>query len=233
MQIGERLYQVASLVPACHTVADVGTDHGYIPAYLLLHSQCTRAIASDIAAGPCRAAADTCSRHGLQDRMEVRQAPGLDGLAPGEAQVVVIAGMGGTTIKRILEESPAIAASVETFVLQPMNGVALLRRWLAGHGYSITEERLCRENRHFYVIIQVCRIDKIQILTPLEEELGPCLLQTRPALWLSYVNEVLARFRRLAAQMERSPAALNSVKFNHIKNLIGAMERLMEEPRQR
>ena len=106
LRIGERLQTVASLVPPCHTVADIGTDHGYVPACLALSGQCRRVIASDIAEGPCQAAIETRNKYKLHNEMEIRMAPGLQGLRAGEAETVVIAGMGGATIAGILEESP-------------------------------------------------------------------------------------------------------------------------------
>ena len=134
LQIGERLNTAASMVPPCQTMADIGTDHGYLPAYLVLSGRCRKVIASDIAAGPCQAAAETRKKYNLYNEMEIRTAPGLQGLHAGEAEVVVIAGMGGTTIIGILDQSPEIAASVRTFVLQPMNAASVLRQWLVQHG---------------------------------------------------------------------------------------------------
>lgn len=227
MQIGERLLQVASLVPACHTAADIGTDHGYVPAYLLLHDRCTTVIASDIAAGPCRAARETCARYGLENRMQVRQAAGLEGLEPGEAQSIVIAGMGGAAICMILEASPAISASVKTLILQPMNGDAALRHWIAEHGYVITEERICREHGRLYVILAVRHAEEPRHLTLLEEEIGPCILHSRPTLWREYAGAKLTRFRRLLTQMEQSPKAQASAKFRYVKNMSAELGNLL------
>ena len=154
LHIGERLNTVASMVPTCHTMADIGTDHGYLPAYLLLTGRCHKVIASDIAEGPCKAAMETRNRYNLHNEMIIRTAPGLQGLLAEEAEAAVIAGMGGTTIVGILNESPEIAASVRTFVLQPMNAENILRQWLVRHGYQIAEEALCKENGRIYIIIK-------------------------------------------------------------------------------
>ena len=225
--IGERLKTVASMVPVCQTMADIGTDHGYVPAYLALSGQCRHAIASDIAEGPCRAAAETRDRYSLFGQMEIRTAPGLKGLRAGEAEAVVIAGMGGATIVSILEEAPEIAATVETFVLQPMNAANLLRRWLVHHGYRIADEALCKENDHIYVIIKAVHAGKNQKLSVMEEELGPCIMDNQPALWKEFIQEKSEHYHRLLRQMEASPAAINSDKYKDMKNMLEKVDALI------
>ena len=229
LRIGERLQTVASMVPVCHTMADIGTDHGYVPACLALSGQCRRVIASDIAEGPCQAATETRNKYKLYNEMEVRMAPGLQGLRTGEAETVVIAGMGGATITGILEESPEIAASVTTFVLQPMNAAGLLRRWLTQHGYHIVEEALCKENKHIYSIIKAVHGERKQELSPLEEEFGPCILEKRPALWQAYIEGKAEHFQRLLRQMAASPAAVNSIKYNNLKKLLAQVDGLIHK----
>ena len=229
LRIGERLQTVASMVPACHTMADIGTDHGYIPACLALSGQCLRVIASDIAEGPCQAATETRNKYKLHNEMEIRMAPGLQGLQAGEAETVVIAGMGGATITGILEESPEITASVKTFVLQPMNAAGLLRRWLAQHGYRIAEEALCKENKHIYSIIKAVHGEEKRDLPPLEAEFGPCILEKKPALWQEYIEGKAEHYRRLLRQMEASPAAVNSDKYNNLKNLLAQVDGLINK----
>ena len=229
LKIGERLQTVASMVPPCHTVADIGTDHGYVPACLALSGQCRHVIASDIAEGPCQAAEETRNRYKLQDEMEIRMAPGLQGLRPGEAETVVIAGMGGATIVGILEESPEIAASVTTFVLQPMNAAGLLRRWLVQHRYRIEEEALCKENKHIYNIIKAIHGEEMQELSSLEEEFGFCILEKKSALWQEYIEGKAEHYRRLLGQMAASPAAVNTAKYNELKKLFAQVDGLINK----
>jgi len=229
IHIGERLKTVASMVPLCQTMADIGTDHGYVPAYLALSGQCQHVIASDIAEGPCRAAGETKNKYNLFGQMEIRTAPGLQGLHVGEAEAVVIAGMGGATIVSILEEAPGVAATVETFVLQPMNAANLLRRWLVQHGYRIADEALCKENGHIYVIIKAIHTEKKQKLSAIEEELGPCIMEKKPALWQEFIQEKAEHYRRLLRQMEVSSAAMNSDKYKDMKNMLVKVDALINK----
>ena len=224
MNAGTRLETVAGLVPPCETAADVGTDHGYVPALLIQTGRCRKVIASDIAAGPCDAARETVARYGLEGAVEVRQAPGLAGLAPHEVQAVVIAGMGGATIRMILEEAPAVAATVGTFVLQPMNGQAELRAWLSGHGFVIRDEQLCRERDRLYTILTVS-LGKSRPLTKLEALAGPVLLYEDRPYRLEYLEELHRHYRRLLQQMEQSREAVASDKYRAWQRL----ERQLEE----
>ena len=229
LRIGERLQTVASMVPPCHTVADIGTDHGYVPACLVRSGQCRRVIASDIAEGPCQAATETRNKYKLHNKMEIRMAPGLQGLRAGEAETVVIAGMGGATIVGILEESPEITASVTTFVLQPMNAASLLRRWLVQHGCRIVEEELCKENKHIYSIIKAVHGEEKQELSLLEEEFGPIILEKKPVLWQEYIEGKAEHYRRLLGQMAASPAAVNTAKYNELKKLFAQVDGLINK----
>jgi tRNA (adenine22-N1)-methyltransferase len=210
-------------------MADIGTDHGYLPAYLALSGRCSRVIASDIAEGPCQAAEETRNKYNLHNIMEIRMAPGLQGLCAGEAETIVIAGMGGATIVSILKESPQIAASVKNFVLQPMNAASVLRKWLVQHGYRIAEEALCKENKHIYVIIKAVHSEGRQILSLLEVELGPCILKEKPSLWQEYIKGKAEHFRHLLVQMENSAAAKNSDKYKYLKNLLGQVDGLIDK----
>jgi len=229
LRIGKRLQTVASMVPFGSTVADIGTDHGYVPAYLVLTGRCRYVIASDIAEGPCRAAAETSKKYNLPDKMDIRTAPGLQGLRIGEAETVVIAGMGGATIIDILEESPEVVATVKTFVLQPMNAAKLLRRWFMQHGFRIAEETLCKENGHIYIIIKAMHTNEKQELSSLEEELGPCILNSKPALWWEFLQGIAEHYRRLLQQMEASSAAMNSDKYKELKKLLGQVDGLIDK----
>ena len=106
LELGPRLRAIAELVPlGCRTLADIGTDHGYIPVSLLLEGRLDRAIAADIGAPPLDHARRTAGLYGVSERIDFRLGDGLAVVEPGEAEVIVIAGMGGDTITEILARS--------------------------------------------------------------------------------------------------------------------------------
>ena len=137
-----RLQAIAGLVPrGSRCLADIGTDHGYIPAALLRIKKIDQAIAVDISEGPLARARRTAERYGLEERVDFRLGDGLSVLAPGDADVIVIAGMGGDTIVDILSAAPWSLYG-PLLLLQPMSRAELLRKWLWKRGARLCSEQL-------------------------------------------------------------------------------------------
>ena len=190
----------------------------------MLSGQCESAIASDIAEGPCKAAEETRIKYGLQGVIEIRKASGLHGLAVGEADTAVIAGMGGTTILSILKDSYELAQTIKAFVLQPMNAEGILRRWLTENRFCICEEVLCKENGHIYIVMLVRPSDNKQTLSLLEQEIGPCILDKKPELLAEYLNGKTENICHILRQMENSGNARSSKKFENLKLLLAQIK---------
>ena len=122
MQLDARLAAIAALVPHGTTLADIGADHAYLAATLVLHGHAPRAVVGDLSAGACEAARRTVGAQRLTQQIDVRQGDGLSVLLPGEAESIVIAGMGGALIADILAGAQDILGGVGTLVLQPRCG---------------------------------------------------------------------------------------------------------------
>ncbi|MBR2476752.1 MAG: SAM-dependent methyltransferase [Clostridia bacterium] len=154
MMLTDRLEKIAECID-CKTLADVGTDHGYIPIYAVKNGKCEKAIACDVNKGPLKSADENISSYGLSAKIETRLSDGLEGLGTGEADTIVIAGMGGFLIRDILERGADRLDDNTTLLLQPMVAVAELREYLVKNGYNIFNERLSREGEKFYNILCV------------------------------------------------------------------------------
>lgn len=152
----ERLEKIAGCID-CKVLADIGTDHGYIPIYAVKNGKCERAIACDVNKGPLKSADENIATYGLSDKIETRLSDGLEALGRGEADTVVIAGMGGFLIRDILERGADRITDDTVLLLQPMVAVAELREHLCGNGYNIFGELLAREGGKFYNILCVNR----------------------------------------------------------------------------
>lgn len=148
-----RLQKIFDIVPPCDSICDIGTDHAYIPVCLTLSGKCKRAIASDIKKGPVSRAEETVRAYSAQDFVDIRLGAGLRTVSEGEADTVIIAGMGGLLIAQILEDSKAVATSAKTLILQPMTAVPELREYLVQNGFKIDSEHIVREEEKLYVII--------------------------------------------------------------------------------
>ncbi len=155
MKLSNRMEAVAAMVSPARVVADIGTDHGYVPVALVERGVALRAIAADVRPGPLSHAQQTIAREGLGDRISTRLSDGLAAFEPGEADAIVIAGMGGALMIRILTEGHAAAHSAKELILQPQSEIAEVRRFLLGEGYVISDEEMLCEDGKFYTVMKV------------------------------------------------------------------------------
>lgn len=170
MELTPRLQAIAEQVPQGARLADVGTDHGYLPVWLLCSGRVDSAIASDLREGPLNRSRETAQRFGAADRISFRLCDGLSAVRPGEVDTVSIAGMGGETIVSILKAAPWTKNGT-LLLLQPMTGFAELRRWLQGNGYQIVSEHITCEGKRLYSILAV-RGGEMPPLSPAEQWAG-------------------------------------------------------------
>ena len=157
----KRLQAISQLVEKGALVADIGTDHALLPISLVQNKICESVIASDIAVGPLKSASKNIAAHSLENNIKTVLSNGLENVAQLSPQNIIIAGMGGETIRDILAESEYPKSSGAFLILQPMTHSELLRRFLIEEGYSIKSETVVREGHRFYVII-TARFEKVQ-----------------------------------------------------------------------
>lgn len=155
MELSKRLQAVAALIEDGDIIADIGTDHAYIPIDLIRRRKIPHAIAMDIHEGPlARAAAHICAA-GLDSQIELRLSDGFEKLSPGEADCAVLAGMGGGLTVRILSAHPAVTCSLERCILQPQSEIAKVRAFLLRKGFFILEEEMVCEDGKYYPMMKV------------------------------------------------------------------------------
>ena len=157
MELSKRLKAVADMVPPGSVVCDVGCDHGYVPIYLIQNRICTNVIAMDIHAGPLEQAREHIGRYDLEAYIETRQSDGLAALQAGEADCVILAGMGGRLTVRILQGGRDILEAVDTLILQPQSEIASVRAYLRDAGYGIVREDMVWEGGKYYPMLQARR----------------------------------------------------------------------------
>lgn len=166
-----RLYDVASLAGGGF-VADVGTDHAFLPIYLIESRKATRALATDIRQAPLARAKKNIAARGLADKIETVLTGGLDGLEKYPLDCIVIAGMGGLNIIEILSAAVFVRERKTRLVLQPMQNVTELRRYLAGAGFCVEREIVTLEDDKVYQMMSSVYDGKERSLSPVEELLG-------------------------------------------------------------
>ena len=157
MQLSKRLDAVAKLAGRCHCVADIGTDHGYIPIYMVRQELAQSAIAMDVNKGPLKRAQQNVQAYQMEEKITTRLSDGVKQLKKGEADCVIIAGMGGLLTIRILEDGAEVLECTKTLVLQPQSEIGQVRDYLQQNGYCITAENMVLDEGKYYPMMQVKR----------------------------------------------------------------------------
>ena len=149
-------------------------------------------------------------------------------LKPGEADGAVIAGMGGSTIVQILEESPDVAKTLKFLIVQPMAGAPGLRRWACENGWRIADEALAEEPQHLYEIIMLVPGSEPPH-SSIEYEIGPCLIEKRPPLFGRHIEKLYAAYARMLKSMAQSSKAQQSGKYKKMQELLAGLEEYKHE----
>lgn len=186
LHLSNRLQTVADFVPQHARIADIGSDHAYLPAYLALKGQIEGAIAGEVASGPLQNAINEINNHKLTKIIKPRLADGLAAIAASDKiDTITIAGMGGALITEILESGKAKLAGVTTLILQPNVGEYGLRKWLMEHQFKIIAESILAEDAHTYEIIVAQPSNQLVNYTAKELRFGPILLQHKSRVFIN------------------------------------------------
>ncbi len=193
LPISKRLLRCAELLPFCDTVADVGTDHGYLAIHLLQTGRCARVIASDLREKPLASAKNNAAAYGFSEApsgaIDFRLSDGLHNYKPGEFEALVLAGMGGDLITRILADAPWLEGGPYTLILQPQSAANELRRWLGERRWAIRRECLVRDGGFLYGVLSVCPAGGRE-LSPGEQYVSPALRREGDPLFPDYLARV-------------------------------------------
>jgi tRNA (adenine22-N1)-methyltransferase len=210
--LGERLAAIASLVPEGTRLADIGTDHAYLPIELLQNNKIVLAVAGEINWGPYQAAQETIARLDLQHRISLRFGNGLAVLSPGEVDTVVIAGMGGASIIAILTAQMLVTQALNRLILQPMVAAAAVRRWLLQNNWRIVDEIVVEDETKLYEII-AAEPGVSQDIEPILYEIGPVLWAKKPPLLQKHIQQLIAQTERVLHEMAASSQAPYTIKY--------------------
>lgn len=224
-----RLRTVAALVPDGARLVDVGTDHAYLPAYLIAMGQIPSAIATDIRSGPLGRARATVEHYGLQERLQLRLCDGLAAVGADEVEAVTVAGMGGETILAILEQSPW--AFDKVCVLQPMSAVEELRAGLDRLGVPISREVLSREKDTLYVtmLLEHETVRARRVLTPAEIYVGRRSTHAGDPLWPEYLSQNRRRAARALEGLGKSARPEDAKRRAYFEEILDGLDRMMKE----
>lgn len=196
MELSKRLKRIAEHVDKCESVADIGTDHGYIPIYLVKEGICKKAIASDINKGPIEKAKVNVAFEGVSDKVKCLLGPGLNPLKVGEVNGVILAGMGGNLTRDILLADMDKVKKYDFIILQPAQNPEVLREFLYKNDYEIIDEDLIKDEGRFYELFKVKyneNSEKLVFEDELEYEVSPLLREKGHPLFKEFIEEKISR----------------------------------------
>ena len=193
MFLDARLSAVADLVRNGTRFADVGTDHAYLPAYLLINDKIEYAVCSDLRKGPLKNAEETVQKYGLADKVDLRLSDGLDNFKDGEVNEIAVAGMGGLLISEFIERTDLLKSADIHLILQPMTHAEDLRKTLYKNGFYIEKEIAVKDKYKFYIILSAYYNECPKNLTDFECIIGELCKNTDP-ISKEYIASLLKKY---------------------------------------
>ena len=224
LELSPRLQLLADWVPQGARLADVGTDHAYLPVWLAIHGRVSSAIASDLRKGPLERARETGARYGAQG-VDYRLCDGLADIRPDETAPVVIAGMGGENIAAILAAAPWTRDGRHTLLLSPHTKAEELRAFLADNGYAVVREALVYDRGTIYPVLEASAGEMRLSLGQLWG--GAKLL--RDPLGDRYLIQRIIRLQGAVAGLNRSAAPADREKADQTRDILTALLEMREE----
>jgi len=198
IQLTPRLAAIANEIKKGETMADIGTDHGFLPVALWEQGVCPKVILADVNRGPLDKAKSNAAALYPDAQFDYRLGDGLQVLEPGEVDTVVIAGMGGTLMTEILEEDLEKTWTYKKLILQPRKDIGELRWWIYNHCMCITNEQLVRENKYIWPVLTVEPIEKACI-----GNLGKERIEWEyPRRLLDFLNPLTEEYIRMKLNLE-------------------------------
>ena len=195
-----------------NTLGDIGCDHGYMSITMVDRGVVSRAIAADVNEGPIKRAAENIARMGMSDRIETRLSDGLQKFEPGEVDVILIAGMGGPLMTRILRQSADVVNAADELVLQPQSNLEDFRRDLYADGYDITAEDIVFEDGKYYPMMRAVRGEASLELA--EYRYGPILVREMSPVFVNYLEN---EKHKLENVLEKLHDSQNSERVQEVK----------------
>ena len=228
MKLTNRLLKIASLVSENKRVADIGTDHGYIPVYLLNKGVIDFAILADINKGPLENSISEVKINKLEDKVDLRLGSGIEVLKKGEVDEVIIAGMGGILISELLEANKEVAHSLDKLILQPMQAQEELRKYLLNNGYEILNECLEKEDFRLYEIMEVRYTGKNTVVEDdIYYEVGKKLIENKDQLLEEFIDNKIKKYNNIIEKLGDKDSEAIISKRNLANEKIAKLKKLV------
>ncbi len=226
MGLSLRMQRVADMVEPCERAADIGCDHGYVSIYLVEQGIADHVLAMDVRKGPLSRAEANIRQKQLQTRIECRLSDGLERLQPGEADTILLAGMGGPLMIDILTKGSNKRLGTETLIVQPQSDIPEVRRYLHRIGYEITAEDMLQEDGKYYTVMKAkpsataTDADTDKLWSEAEEQYGKLLLEKQPPVLKQYLEREERQLTQLQEQLNHQATEKANQRLAELQELL-------------
>lgn len=244
MQLSHRLTTVAEFVTRGNKVADIGCDHAHTSIYLMENGIATGSIAMDVNKGPLQRANENIKRYGYEDRITTRLSDGAKELKPGEVDTLLISGMGGLLMNKILSDSIEVVKAAKELVLQPQSEIALVRKYIHELGFQIVKEAMLIEDEKYYVAIKALNVcgqktgedsiteNTVSMAKSYEKEIfyryGKILLEEKNLILEQFLRNGKASYERIVAEISESESEKTQERCRELKEELCYIEEALE-----
>ena len=223
-----RLQILANHLGSGEILADIGTDHAYLPIYAVQHGIVKRAIACDIHQPPLQGALQNIEKYGLNKLIDCRMGNGLSVIHESEIDLITMAGLGGLSIRSILSEDIEKAKKAKSILLQPNNHEGDVRFWLARNGFRILEEGILKDRKHFYQWLRVAYDGHLRMIDAFEAQYGNPNLVAEDMIIAEWLTKERARLEQALKGMYSSPK-VRSTQIDLCKETIEKLDELLKK----
>ena len=237
IKLTDRLQEIANYINTGESVADIGTDHGFLPIFLYETGKSPHVILSDINKGPLEKARENINKSYPNINFDIRLGSGLLSIDKGEVDTIVIAGMGGMLIVDILGLDIEKTKSYKTLILQPRNAQNKLRRWLFDHDFNISDEKLVREGKYICEIILAepittnCNSQKetmINKMGDLDFEFSPILFRNKDPLLVEFIQNKIRIEKNIIRDLSKMICSDNNYKLEKSEQRMVSLQKMLE-----
>ncbi|MDD4725559.1 MAG: class I SAM-dependent methyltransferase [Tissierellia bacterium] len=227
IKLSDRLLAILRFVPNNSIVADVGTDHGHIPMYLIENNISKGVIASDISQGSLDKTIDYIKELDLSDRIIPRLGDGLEIIKPFEVDTVIIAGMGGLLIRDILSKDIQLTSSITNFILQPMVASKELREYLYNNNFKLVDEDLVLEDSKYYEIIYA-KIGKDVVEKEIYYDIGKKLVEKKHPLLKDFIEYKINKQSSILEELKGIDSQKGKIRLEEIEELMSEYKEVLK-----
>ncbi len=221
MKLSKRLQTIADFVPIGGVVGDIGTDHGYIPAYLIDSKKSKKVIGTDISKGSLDKIIQYVKLLNFQDHIDTRLGNGLEVIALNEIDTVIISGMGGLLIRDILSKDLKITNTITHFILQPNIAAKELRQYLIQNNFKIVDEELIFEENKYYEIIYAIKGES-KVDYEMDYEISPILIRKNHPILHDYINFKINSAKSIKNGLINKDSEKSQLRFSELNKLVDA-----------